>query len=87
MKGIVAVLGILMVSLTAGFAQTAENVEKALRYRAGENNTAVVVKSETTELNAETPEVSVENVFLQQRSAAQLEELGGFSWNQCECFD
>lgn len=82
MKRLIVAVGFLMVFLSAGLlAQTADKVEKAVRFRVQQNKNAVVVTSESTGQLTETPAASAEEISPEHGSNTQLKELGGYLWN------
>ena len=62
----------------SGFAQVADNVQEATRYRVNQDNISTLAANHTSY----TSEVfQSELKFLENRSASQLEELGGkYGW-------
>jgi hypothetical protein len=82
MKRLIIVAGFLMVFLSAGvLAQTADNVEKAVRFRATQNNTVVETKTESAGTNSDEQMASAEMISLKHRSSVQVETLYIFSPN------
>ena len=81
MKHLITVIAILMVSLTAAMAQTTTSVEKAVRFRATQNNDVVKTNSVSMQIKTDVQQASIEVSSLQHLSSSQLEESGAFIWN------
>ena len=62
----------------SGFAQVADNVEEATRYRVNQDNITTLAENHTFQSSEAT---QTELKFLERRSASQLEELGSkYGW-------
>jgi len=62
----------------SGFAQVADNVEEATRYRVNQDNITTLAQSHAFQ-SFEVPQTELK--FLESRSSSQLEELGGrYGW-------
>ena len=62
----------------SGFAQVADNVQEATRYRVNQDNITTLTENHAFQSSALT---QTELRFLERRSSSQLEELGGrYGW-------
>ena len=62
----------------SGFAQVADNVQEATRYRVNQDNITTFADNQTS-YNSEVSQSELK--FLENRSTSQLEELGGkYGW-------
>jgi hypothetical protein len=62
----------------SGFAQVADNVQEATRYRVNQDNITTLVDNQQSYIS-EVPQSELK--FLENRSTSQLEELGGkYGW-------
>ena len=77
------ILSILVVGLfISGYAQVAENVQKADRYRVTQDNRIITV-SETHVLSSNNEEFLNDAVKVEFRSNSQLDELGSrYGWSR-----
>ena len=62
----------------SGFAQVADNVQEATRYRVNQDNISILANHQISNTSEATQS---ELKFLENRSSSQLEELGGrYGW-------
>ena len=62
----------------SGFAQVADNVQEATRYRVNQDNITILAEHQLSNSSEATQS---ELKFLENRSSSQLEELGGkYGW-------
>lgn len=76
MYRLITVIAILMVSLTAGMAQTVNQVEKAVRYRTTAEKAELNAKATDEQLNIHSQKIVMDKAVLENNAGAQLDELG-----------
>lgn len=77
MKRVFPVLAMTGALAASGFAQSSDNVEKAVRFRVTPKAPVVVTSTSTTEVQSN----SQQAIDAELNSSSQLKVLGGYLWN------